>query len=214
MGLVGADGTRAAAAARGRERAQGHRPRARAHRADPALHLPRPRGRARAVAAARLLGSGEARRRLRRRRAGPADGARQRRLHPLGRRPAPGRQRAVDAGEGPRGRQAEPARWTSASSTPLPPSLDRAAEDPAIRRAGRCRCRAAAISASRWRRSTSRASTTRSTIARKSLGSALRDRWLAAYHAHIDDGTVLAGHRGHEPAGAEEPGAGLSGAGR
>ena len=105
--------------------------------------------RAGAVAAARLLGAGEARCRLRRRRARASDGPRQRCVHALGRRPAAGRAtccwgwsaimpRAGRAARSTRGwsRRSRPAWIARPRTRPSPP--------------GRCRCRAAAISASRW----------------------------------------------------------------
>ena len=128
---------RRAAAARRRERAQGHGAGARADRGRAELHLPRPGRRAGAVAAARLLRPGEARCRLRRRRARPSDGARQRRVHALGRRPAAGRATCCWrwSRDHAAGRAAGP-RSTPRLVAAFAASLDRAPRGPGLRRAG------------------------------------------------------------------------------
>ncbi|SOY56733.1 hypothetical protein CBM2587_A80023 [Cupriavidus taiwanensis] len=92
---------RPAAAARGRKRARRHHPRARLHAGRAELPLCQPaarRGGSAAVAAAQFLRAGDRRCRVHRRAADLPAVARQRRLQPLGSRPAPGHARAAAAG--------------------------------------------------------------------------------------------------------------------
>ena len=150
-----------------------------------------------AVAAARLLGPGEARCRLRRRRPRPADGPRQRRVHALGRRPAAGRQRAAGAGPRPCRGPCRRSRSTRGWSRPSPPASIARREDPAF--AARAlslpeqRLSRPADGRDRRRGHPPRASTMPAT----SWARSLRDRWLAAYRAHSDDGPFSLDDRGH-----------------
>ena len=150
MGLVGADGAAQALQLEGENEPKGTERVLELTEADAALHLPRPGDGAGPVAAARLLGPGQAGCRLQRRRPRRPDGARRGCVHALGRRSAPGQQRAPGAWSATMPRAGRPAPLDPRLVAAFAANLDRAARGSRPSPPARCRCPAAAISASRW----------------------------------------------------------------